>query len=91
MQQYAVGGGGGELIISNAGMNTVGAIIISDGITFMASDLEEYHLRRLILSSDGNSRVYSWNHSSSGWIIAWREIQQWCKICGMHRDPMLSV
>ena len=38
-QQYAVTGGGGELIIANAGMNTTGGIIISDGITFMSSDL----------------------------------------------------
>ena len=60
-QQYAVTGGGGELIIANAGMNTTGGIIISDGIVFMPSDFREANMRRLTLGGDGNLRVYSWN------------------------------
>lgn len=82
-QQYGVSGGGGELLIANAGMNTTGGFVISDGINFMASDFGEGPLRRLTLGSDGNLRIYSWNQSSSSWIIVWQAIKQQCKIYGM--------
>jgi hypothetical protein len=90
-QQYVVIGGGGNLIISNAGMNTTGGIVISDGINFMTFDFGEAHLRRLTLGSDGNLRVYSWSQNSSKWTIIWREIQQQCKIYGMCGPKALCV
>ena len=90
-QQYAVTGGGGELIIANASMNTTGGIIISDGIVFMPSNFGEANLRKLTLGGDGNLRDYSWNQSSSRWIVVWRAIQQQCKIYSMCGPNALCV
>eukprot|EP01018_Ginkgo_biloba_P012980 Gb_23772 [translate_table: standard] len=81
--QYAMTGGGAGLIISSAGINTTGGIIISDGIDFMTSDFGEGHLRRLTLDADGNLRVYGWQKNTSKWIVVWKAIQQQCKIYGM--------
>eukprot|EP01018_Ginkgo_biloba_P012984 Gb_37086 [translate_table: standard] len=81
--QYVMTGGGAGLIISSAGINTTGGIIISDGIDFMTSDFGEAHLRRLTLDADGNLRVYGWQKNTSKWIVVWKAIQQQCKIYGM--------
>eukprot|EP01018_Ginkgo_biloba_P012990 Gb_37088 [translate_table: standard] len=81
--QYVMTGGGAGLIISSAGINTTGGIIISDGLSFMTSDFGEGHLRRLTLDADGNLRVYGWQKNTSKWVVVWKAIQQQCKIYGM--------
>ncbi|XP_057962451.1 G-type lectin S-receptor-like serine/threonine-protein kinase At1g34300 [Malania oleifera] len=63
-------------------LDSDGKIVLENGDMLLSADFGAPRLRRLTLDDDGNLRIYSLDPSSGQWTVAWRAIQDSCRIYG---------